>query len=290
LYPWEGYLVRNLTNQATSIEIPPIAGDVKAIQKANEFSASPLSSEEWYVQLVVECKNSIDRDNYLGCRLDASTEWDANDFSEVPPFADFIHLYFPHHDWPKYPGIYTGDFRAPVKEGLKAEMVVTTNLQGAFARLSLATAENLPSAWGIILIDRNTGISVDLKKDQNYSFSAENKIFDLIIGKKEFLEQNELSNLPIISNFQITQNYPNPFNPETNIDYWLPMDTHVNLKIYNLLGQEIKTLVNIYQSRGSYHLKWDGTMDSGKKVPGGIYLYHFQAGEFSTIRKMVMIE
>ncbi|MBN2093732.1 Ig-like domain-containing protein [candidate division KSB1 bacterium] len=288
--PWEGYLVKNLTNQTVSIEIPPIAEEVKTIQKANEFATSPRSSEEWYIQFVVECKNSIDRDNYLGCRLDASSEWDANDFSEVPPFADFIHLYFPHHDWPKYPGIYAGDFRAPVKKGIKAEVMVATNIQQAVAKLSLAKSENLPSSWEILLIDRNTGVSSNLKKDQSYSFSAESRVFDLIIGEKEFLEQNESSNLPMISSFQITQNYPNPFNPETNIDYWLPVDSPVNIKIYNLLGQEIKTLVSTCQPKGHYHLKWDGTMDSGKKVPGGIYLYQFQAGEFSTIRKMLLIE
>lgn len=290
LNPWEGYLVRNLMDQSTFIEIPPVANETKISKEADDHRSSPLASDEWQIQLVVECENSIDRDNYFGCRLDASPEWDSHDFSEAPPFGDYIHLYFPHHEWSKYPGIYAGDFRAPVKKGIKAEFLVATNMRQAAARLSLTESENLPAGWEIILIDKTAGIAVDLGNDKAYSFSAESRAFDLIIGEKEFLQQNESSNLPMISNFLLTQNYPNPFNPETNIDYWLPVDTFVSLKIYNLLGQEIKTLVSTSQTKGSYHLKWDGTMNTGKKVSGGIYLCHFQAGEFSTIRKMVLIE
>jgi len=74
-------------------------------------------------------------------------------------------------------------------------------------------------------------------------------------------------------NFLISQNYPNPFNSETLIQYSLPEQGRVSLNIYNLMGQNIKRLVDETQTPGNYSIKWDGTDDSGKTVGSGIYFY-----------------
>jgi len=66
-------------------------------------------------------------------------------------------------------------------------------------------------------------------------------------------------------------NFPNPFNPSTMINYQLPMVSDVELSVYNLLGQKIKTLVSERQEAGTYQVKWDGRSDMGKSVSNGIY-------------------
>ena len=77
---------------------------------------------------------------------------------------------------------------------------------------------------------------------------------------------------PIPDHFALLANYPNPFNPATTIRYQLPQASHVTLKIYNLLGQEIRTLVDVIQEAGFHNVRWDGRDDSGAPVSSGVYL------------------
>lgn len=92
-----------------------------------------------------------------------------------------------------------------------------------------------------------------------------------------------------LQDFSLFQNYPNPFNPGTTIQYQLPLTTHVTLKVYNLLGQEIRTLVDAHQSHGLYKFHWDGRDDLGRDVPSGVYIYKLRAGDHTTSRKMELI-
>lgn len=90
--------------------------------------------------------------------------------------------------------------------------------------------------------------------------------------------------------FRLSQNYPNPFNPTTQIEYELPQDSKVVLKIYNMRGQEIRTLVDDLQNSGFKSVTWNARDNEGHKVSSGIYLYSVQMGEQRFSRKMVLIE
>ena len=85
--------------------------------------------------------------------------------------------------------------------------------------------------------------------------------------------------------FSLKQNYPNPFNPSTVISYSLPKGEFVTIKIYNLIGQEIKTLVNNYKNAGTYNVTF-----SAAGLPTGIYFYQMQAGSFNSVKKMLLIK
>ncbi len=85
--------------------------------------------------------------------------------------------------------------------------------------------------------------------------------------------------------FALRQNYPNPFNPTTIINYQLPMTNYVSLKVYNILGQEVATLVNGEKSPGTYEVEFDGS-----KLSSGIYYYRLESGGNVQMKKMVMIK
>lgn len=95
--------------------------------------------------------------------------------------------------------------------------------------------------------------------------------------------------------FALEQNFPNPFNPSTEIAYQLPANTEAAgarrawLKIYNLLGQEIRTLVDQNQAPGYYSVTWDGRDDFGREVSSGVYLYRLEYGAFVATRKMALV-
>ena len=89
--------------------------------------------------------------------------------------------------------------------------------------------------------------------------------------------------------FALHQNYPNPFNPETTISYQLPVTGSVELAIYNILGQKIRTLFNQRRTTGYYQVRWDGRNEAGVQVPSGVYLYRLVAHNFVQTQKMLLL-
>ena len=90
--------------------------------------------------------------------------------------------------------------------------------------------------------------------------------------------------------FALAQNYPNPFNPITKIQFDIPERTHVNLTVFNVLGQKVTTLVDEELAPQSYEAEWNGLSDGGNKVASGIYFYRLTAGDNVQTKKMMMLK
>ncbi|MCK5147449.1 T9SS type A sorting domain-containing protein [bacterium] len=90
--------------------------------------------------------------------------------------------------------------------------------------------------------------------------------------------------------YRLLQNHPNPFNPQTNITYHLPEGSHVYLSVYNMLGQEIRKLVDEYEGAGAHTVSWNGCDNSGNLVPTGVYLCRFSSGGQVFMRKMMLMQ
>jgi hypothetical protein len=96
---------------------------------------------------------------------------------------------------------------------------------------------------------------------------------------------------PIIPDeYALGQNYPNPFNPTTTLAYSLKQAGHVTLSIFNVLGQNVRTLVNEHQDAGKYTIIWDGCNDTGDQTTSGVYFYRIKSGDFSDIKKMILMK
>jgi hypothetical protein len=109
------------------------------------------------------------------------------------------------------------------------------------------------------------------------------KMIDLD-GSFEYSPSVEFSSVNVNS-FTLEQNYPNPFNPSTVISYTVPVDGFVKLAVYNSLGEEVALLVNANLNAGSYNVEFNGN-----NLTSGIYFYKLQAGEFTSVKKMMMIK
>ncbi len=90
--------------------------------------------------------------------------------------------------------------------------------------------------------------------------------------------------------FTLGQNYPNPFNPTTSIEYTLATTSDISLKVYNIRGQEIRTLLSGLQSAGTHTIAWDGRDNFGKTVAGGVYIYRIKTGSLVQSNKMVLLK
>jgi plastocyanin len=89
----------------------------------------------------------------------------------------------------------------------------------------------------------------------------------------------------VVDQFKLEQNYPNPFNPSTRISYSVPTSTFVNLKVFDIIGNEVATLVNKEQPAGSYQIDFDAS-----KLTGGVYFYQLTTNEFVDTKKMILIK
>ena len=140
----------------------------------------------------------------------------------------------------------------------------------------------------------------------DYDECIEEGEMDLFIGELEdiqdFYIHNTLVMLPtgddvsladvtvMPEKFTIHQNYPNPFNPVTTLRYDLPENGNVNITIYDMLGRQVKTLINQNQDAGYRSVIWNATNNYGEPVSAGIYLYQIQAGEYMQTKKMVLLK
>lgn len=86
------------------------------------------------------------------------------------------------------------------------------------------------------------------------------------------------------------QNFPNPFNPSTSVRFEVPVDSKVMIKIYDILGREVKTLFNEQVPRGNYTIEWDGLNESGNQMSSGTYIYRMIANEFVQSKKMLLLK
>ncbi len=102
-----------------------------------------------------------------------------------------------------------------------------------------------------------------------------------ILGVEE--EQNDIP-----KQFSLSQNYPNPFNPTTIISYQLSVFSHVTLKVYDILGREVRTLVNERETAGQHVIQWDGTDQNGRHVASGVYYYRLTTPSGSITKKAVL--
>ena len=119
--------------------------------------------------------------------------------------------------------------------------------------------------------------SVSLDYSSNYAGSASFTMNEAVTG----VNNNNIE----LSSFKLSQNYPNPFNPSTTINFVVPYQTRVTLKVYNVLGSEVATLVNGEKPAGSYNV----TFNAGN-LASGVYFYQLQAGNFIATKKLMLVK
>ena len=88
-----------------------------------------------------------------------------------------------------------------------------------------------------------------------------------------------------ITNYRLEQNYPNPFNPTTTIKYQIPELSFVTIKVYDVLGNEVATLINEEKPAGSYTVDFNG-----HEIPSGIYFYRLESGPFTQTKKLILLK
>lgn len=167
----------------------------------------------------------------------------------------------------------------------KEEIMVTTNFEG-----------NTDPGCKMVMVDKSHGDQYNLTENNSFMLKLINtrnlgRHFTIFYGSASWVDE-EVNQLikTIPKAYHLSQNYPNPFNPVTTINYQIPTDQRVRLSIYNILGQEVKTLVNSEQFAGYYTIRWDGSNNSYAKLSSGTYFYVIQTENYRQVKKMLLLK
>jgi len=129
--------------------------------------------------------------------------------------------------------------------------------------------------------------ALNCENQPEYCIAGDTVSFDISI----LVENTEMSiNEHVPLYFKVYNAYPNPFNPITSIGYDLPEDGFINITIYSMMGNIVKTLVNGPQTAGNKTVQWNATNDRNEPISAGLYLYTIQAGEFRQTKKMILLK
>ncbi len=286
LAPWEGYALK--VESPANLAIRP-----NAVGQALTKVSGSLR-DDWAIRIKAECQDSRDNGNFAGVIKDASDEWDQHDYYEPPPIGDYVMLYFPHQEWSHHADLYTGDFRAGGKDGYVWNFEIRTPILDV-VNLSFEGLQDVPAEFEVRLVDHALLQAQDLKSINHYSFfnHSDQQLhqFSLVAGTSLFVQNSTSEFKSVVSDYELYNNFPNPFNLSTTIGFSLPQPEKITLKIFNLLGEEVATLLNQQPLEAGFHKAyWDGRNKWGKVVASGIYLYRMDAGTFSRTRKMLLVK
>ena len=287
ILPWEGYAIFNRTSDSVSLSINPLNTQGSAKSKL-------LATEGWEIILSAENGEFGDVYNTMGRREDASETLDIWDNPEPPAMDKYISLAMNREDW----GVdyaLTSDIRSlDLMNGTWEMNLKTKDIDGPI-QLASKLRGQLPSGVEVRLFDHIERKSYLLLEIYNGSITKFSNHYDypmtLIVGEPSYVDGMVAKiEASIPETFALDQNYPNPFNPVTTITFSLPVPSHVNLSVYNVLGQKVITLEKGWVNTGNHQTLWNGRDAQGNAVSSGLYFYSLEAENFRQVKKMLFLK
>ncbi|MDX2128523.1 MAG: FG-GAP-like repeat-containing protein [Chloroherpetonaceae bacterium] len=281
--PYVGYYV-NIPAGITQLVIPNPATTttLSTTEESQRFAEN--ATDGWRLKIHLTTPENKDVDNELGVSSVATKGRDAFDYPEPPLAHDLAYLYFPHSNWDEAFPRYSVDIRPPFvgKEEWQFEV---RSLKRGWHTIQVMGIESVPKGLEVLLVDESQKRVSSLSRSCVYGFAGTKDVmsFKVLVGDKTLLESEVRTLLP--TEFALEQNFPNPFNPNTVIAYQLPQSGQVTLKVYDVLGREVTTLVNEPKEAGKYQVNFNAA-----KLASGVYFYQLKSGNFVQTKKMMLVK
>ena len=283
--PWAGYAIH--TNlESASIELLPFP------EERQESTAGRLADEGWTISLSAETDRYIDKTGKIGRDKKASNEKDDMDTPRLPSVGEGLSVAVSIDNGSTYN--YASDIRSIDEQNGVWNVSIFSSKNLEAVKIMAFDEGSIPSDIIVSVLDIQTrkvyrnALSSHIIINDRLNLGYELKF---VIGDEFYVESMLLEILSQIpSEFVLGKNYPNPFNPITRLDYLLPRRSDVSIRIYNMLGQEIITLLDQEQSYGKYSILWNGLDWSGKQVASGVYFTELKAGNVRRVTKMLLMK
>jgi hypothetical protein len=278
--PYEGYMFDNAGNR-TALRIP--YGRTAAKIPARDDPAL------WRIDIELTCGILSDRATSIGLSAAAKRERDPLDLRMPRGVGEMPHVFFDRPGWDSTGCAFATDMR-PVIDTLEIWPLKVRATAQEPAQLSFSGVPDVPAPNRVLLIDDDRGRSVDLRADPVYRFVPGLPVsrFRIVVGIEEAVGEVLEDLLP--KEFAMESNFPNPFNSSTTIPLLLPRNSIVMLKVYTILGEEVKTLYSGPLEAGRQWITWEGTDGAGRPVSSGVYLVRLTTdGGQALIGKMLLM-
>ncbi|MEZ4701021.1 MAG: T9SS type A sorting domain-containing protein [Rhodothermales bacterium] len=283
LQPFSGYAVAAVDSD--QLLVAPFGADILARTSATPREAEAAVDEtgriDWQIRILAQAEGASDTDNAAVLASTSSPQWDALDRPEAPVIGDYVSVYFGHADWSVPFRRFTTDARP--YEGSRA--VWTFELSASVdspITLTFDGVADVPADQEVWLIDHLEKTTLNLRETPNYvvtgSVEAYADRFSLLVGEAAALSP-ALDAAAELPQDLVLESYPNPFRSSTTIRFALPADDVVTLKVFDLLGKEVATLLSEQSTARGYHtVTWDGLNQARQEVRSGMYLYVLESG------------
>ncbi len=262
LAPCQGYLYDNADNR-TALRIPLSAGAV--------MRPAPVDHSEWQVDIELRAGGLVDKATRIGLSPAAANERDPLDLRMPRGIGELPGVYFTRPTWGSPGSVFARDIRRDIGSIQIWPMDVRAPAQKE-ARLALYGVAAVPQRYGAVLIDDDRSAWIDLRASSVYQFKPATQVshFRIVIGEDDAVRAAVDNVLP--KEFGLDNNFPNPFNPSTTIPVAIPRTSVVTLKIYSILGEEVRTLHGGSLAAGRHWFVWDSHNDQGRPVATGVYI------------------
>jgi len=281
LRPYVGYYWNNSGNIST-IKIP--------YRLLFPSSASYVKIEDmvWKVNVSLMAESYSDNTTAFGVSVDASRDLDKFDYNKPRMLAALPSVYFQRPKWNSIYKSFATDIRPEFGDKENWDFEVQSE-QREELKLSFSGIERVPAQFDVYLIDEVRSRYVNLREDSLYTFTpaADISKFTVLVGKAEAIKE-QLESIPP-KELSLGQNYPNPFNPLTAIPVSVPITTEVKLKVYDVLGKEVKTLYSGSLTPGRHFFHWDGRDERRNALATGVYFYRLQAASLVQTKKLILL-
>jgi hypothetical protein len=282
MQPWCGYFAYVNGHDPVDLKVYP--------KLDNPVSKQLSDTNDLIFPISVYCGNCRDEINYFGINENCCDTRDNKDYPEPPFIGDYISLRFPHHDWDEGCNYFTADIRKNIKNGQIWDVEVITNQQSELVTLQWIVPSEMGNDLNLTLYDVDRNKITDMRTINEYCFSQlrynEISNFKILAGSRTYVDE-QLKDIrsQIPEHFCLNQNYPNPFNSTTMISFELPQAVYVELKLYNMLGEEVALIAKGIYNIGHHKISLDAD-DLGS----GLYLYKLETDSFVDIKKMLVLK
>jgi len=274
--PYVGYYFYNINN-LTELKIPFNVSAALAKTVSLPFIA------EKHLELNLTDDEGVLSSIFIGEDASAKNGFDERDYFCPPMAFEKVRMFIDKPELSSQYISFSVEHRQSIQIGSQFDLCITNRTSKKIA-LKIDGIENF-SDLEIALINKQTNKVDRLTAGTSISIPANlvDGRYLLVFGNSQTISELVKSLTP--NTFRLSQNHPNPFNPTTTLRYQIPEASSVNLKIFDVLGNEVATLVNETKPAGEYQIVFDGT-----NVPSGIYFYKLTAGKYSETRKMILMK
>ena len=285
LYPWSGYAVH--AKEAGVLTLEPFPSNLEETRDAGR-----TISNDWVLNLKLRSHNYVDYSSQIGRKEFGEEDKDNLDVPALPAMESFVAVRTEINGNGKFE--YGSDIRSlDEMNGVWNIKLISEGISGPYT-FSIGSKDNLPLGLSFAFLDvpNKNVISNILSESITIQESLGNGYDITIVSGEEQYVSDMITNLleAIPAEYSLSQNYPNPFNPTTKIDFSLPRSDDVTVTIYNLMGQQIKVLMNSNLEYGYHTVTWNGLDQLGRPVASGVYFSELRTRNFRKTKKMLLLK